>query len=67
MNTRIDLKVPTPYPVFDWIEQNVKSALVRKVADFNPYLNTWHLKIVLDGHEAVEAFKLAFQDNIVDN
>ena len=67
MNTRIDLLVADPYPVFNWMEENVKSAIVRKIAYLHPYLDKWHLKIVLDTPEAVDNFKLEFKEYIVEN
>lgn len=67
MNTRIDLLVEDPNPVFNWMEENVKDAIVRKIAYLHPYLDKWHMKIVLDTPEAIEKFKLEFKKYIVEN
>lgn len=53
---RYDLYVDDPYEVFDWLEANVKPALVRKIAyEVKPRKN-WFMKVVVDTEEAAHAF-----------
>lgn len=66
MIRRFDLVVNDPYPVFDWLENNCKDAIVRKIAYEQSHLNNWYMKVVLDQPSAWENFEFVYKNNIVE-
>jgi hypothetical protein len=53
---RYDLYVDDPWIVFEWLEENVKPALVRKIAYEVTHKKQWFMKIVLDDEQAAKQF-----------
>ena len=52
---RVDVQVDDPYPVFDWLEENVTSGgVVRKMA--YKTVKGWYLKIVFKNGTDAERF-----------
>ena len=60
---RYDLYVDDPTPVFEWLEENVKPALVRKIAYEVKLRNQWFMKVVVDTEEAAQAFHARWGGN----
>lgn len=52
--TRFDLLVADPVPVFVWLRDTCRTAVVRKMAYHT--VAGWHMKIVLDDPQACAAF-----------
>lgn len=52
---RYDIVVPDPDAVFLWLEEHVKSAVVRKIGYKTQY--GWYMKIVLDEEAACAVFE----------
>jgi hypothetical protein len=61
---RCDVLVDDPDPVFDWLRANIHDRVVRKMA-YETMLD-WHIKIVLDGQDAVDRFWARWRDDDAD-
>lgn len=60
--SRVDLVVPDPQPVFDWVEAHARAVLVRQVA--RETVLGWAVAVVFDDDAAAESLRAAWKDSV---